>query len=111
MFGNIGKMMKLAGELKTKLPEMQAKLAASTYSAQAGGGVVEAVVNGKLTLVDLRIEPSALSDPDMTAETLADIVRAAVAAAQESAVKAAAEAMAELTGGVNIPGLSGMMGT
>ena len=40
MFGDIGKLMKLAGEMKKKMPEMQARLAASEYTAQAGGGPV-----------------------------------------------------------------------
>ena len=109
MFGNIGKMLKLAGEMKAKLPEMQAKLAAGRFSAEAGGGAAKAVVSGKGTLVELWIDPAALGDPQMTAETLADVIKAAVASAQEQASQAAQAAMQELTGGMDIPGMSGMM--
>ena len=103
MFGDLGKLMKLAGEMKRKMPEMQARLASAEYTARAGGGAVTATVNGKGALVDLWIDPAAVSDPDMTAEMLADIVKAAVASAQDSAATAAAEAMKELTGGMELP--------
>ena len=109
MFGNIGKMLKLAGEMKTKLPEMQAKLAASRFTVSAGGGAVKVTVSGKGALVELWIDPAALRDPQMTAVAIAGLVKEAVSAAQEQATQAAQAAMQELTGGMEIPGLSGMM--
>jgi DNA-binding protein YbaB len=108
MFGDIGKMLKLAGEMKTKLPEMQARLAASKYTAAAGGGAARATVNGKGALVELWIDPAALRDPQMTADMLADVVKAAITAAQEQATLASQQAMKELTGGMEIPGLTGL---
>jgi len=110
MFGNLGKMMKLAGELKEKMPQVQAKLEAAQFSADAGGGAVTATVNGKGALVDIRIAPGALADEKMSADMLGDAVKAAVAAAQETASQAAREAMLELTGGMSLPGMEGMLG-
>ncbi len=107
MFGDLGKMLKLAGEIKTKLPEMRARLAASEYAAEAGGGVVRATVNGQMALVDLKIDRELLSEGD--AEMLEDLVKAAVSAAQDRAAKAAAEAMKKLTGGMDLPGLEGLL--
>ncbi len=107
MFGDIGKMLKLAGQMKAKLPEMKAKLAASEFTADAGGGVVSAVVNGRMQLVDIKIAPEALADGD--ADLLADLIKTAVSAAQQKASAAAAEAMAELTGGMNLPGIDELM--
>lgn len=101
MFGNIGKMMKLASELKTKMPEMQEKLAASEYTSDAGGGAVSATVSGKMQLVDVKIAAEVFTDGD--AEMLADLVKAAVSAAQQKAAEAAAAAMAELTGDMDLP--------
>jgi len=109
MFGNLGRMMKIAGEMRKKMPEVQQRIAESKFTAQAGGGVVTATVDGKLGLVDLTILPDVLGDPDMSAEMLADLVKAAVGAAQEQARLAAAEAMKELTGGMSIPGLDAML--
>ena len=108
MFGDIGKVLKLAGELKTKLPEMKAKLAAAEFSADAGGGVVRATVSGQLALLDVKIDTELLGDGD--AEMLEDLIKAAVSAAQTKATQAAAEAMRELTGGMDIPGLEGLLG-
>src|ERR1035437_10169142 len=105
MFGDIGKMLKLAGEMKRKMPEMQAKLAASTYSAEAGGGAVAAPVNGKLALVDVKIAPAVLADCD--AALIEALVKAAVTAAQDKPAQAAAAAMKELTGGMALPGMEG----
>ena len=110
MFGDLGKMLKLAGEMKTKLPAMQERLASSLFTAEAGAGAAKATVNGKGTLVELRIDPAAMADPQMNAGLLADLVKAAVSAAQEKASQAAQAAMRELTGGMEIPGLTGMAG-
>ena len=60
-------------------------------------------------LVDVKIDPAALSDDRMDAEMLEDLIKAAVSAAQRLAADAAAEAMKELTGGIDIPGLNGMI--
>ncbi len=107
MFGDIGKMLKMAGQMKAKMPEMKAKLAASQFTADAGGGVVSATVNGKMQLVDVKIAPEVLGDGD--AEMLADLITIAVSAAQEKAAAAAAEAMSELTGGMKLPGMEELM--
>ena len=97
MFGNIGKIMQLVSDMKTKMPEMKAKLEASTYTAQAGNGVVSVTVNGKLKLVDLTI------DPTVEIAMLEDFIKAAVSTAQAQATEAAEEAMKELTGGMDLP--------
>lgn len=107
MFGDIGKMLKMAGEMKKRLPEMQAKIASSEYTAQAGGGVVSATVNGKGQLVGLKIDRQVMADGDNG--MLEDLVKAAVSAAQDLATLATAEAMKELTGGMSLPGLEGLM--
>lgn len=106
MFGSLGKMMKLLSELKTKLPEMREKLDSTTYTAESCG--VRATVNGMKIVVDLQIDPALLTGPN-SAPGLAEATKAAVSAAQELASKAAAEAMKELTGGMEIPGMEGLL--
>jgi DNA-binding YbaB/EbfC family protein len=108
MFGNMGKLMKLAGEMRTKLPELKAKLAASEYTSEAGGGAISATVNGKMQLVAIDISPEVLEDSGVSKDMLEDMIRAAVGGAQHKAAVAAEQAMKELTGGVDIPGLSDM---
>jgi len=108
MFGNLGKMMRLAGQLKTKLPELQAKLTESEYTASAGGGVVAATVNGKMALVDIKIDRGLLEGGQAGPEMLEDLIKAAVAAAQEAATAASEEAVRELTGGMDVSDLKGL---
>ncbi len=109
MFGDLGKMLKTAQQMKSKMPEMQAKLASAEYTATAGGAVI-ATVNGKLALTDIKIDQAAAADLSGDMEILADLIKAAVGAAQQQAAQAAAEAMKELTGGIDIPGLDGLLG-
>ena len=108
MFGNMGKMMKLAGEMKTKLPEMKEKLAASEYESVVGGGMVKVVVNGKMQIQKITISPDLLDADNFSIEMLEDMIKAAISGAQAQAAKAAEEAMNELTGGMDLPGLSDM---
>jgi len=108
MFGKLGKMMHMVGELKTRLPEMQKKLNESQFTASAGGGVVKATVNGKLRIVGVELDKEMMSD--VSTEVLEDLIKAAVQQAQEQAADAAKEAMKELTGGAEIPGLGGLLG-
>ena len=61
----------------------------------------------RCSLLGLRIDPAILADGD--AAMLEDLVKAAVSAAQAKASAAAAEAMKELTGGLAMPGLEGML--
>jgi DNA-binding YbaB/EbfC family protein len=109
MFGDLGKIMKLAGEMKRKMPEMRERLAAAEYTAQAGGGVVQATVNGKMMLTDLKLSEQLLSDGDLSLEMLEDLIKAAVSSAQAQAADAAEAAMKELTGGMDLPGLGDLM--
>lgn len=109
MFGDLGKMMRIAGQMKAKMPEMQEKLANGQYTAVTGEGAVKATVNGKMALIDLKIDKEVLADPQTDSEMLEDLIRTAVATAQQQASDAAAVAMKELTGGVDIPGLSEML--
>lgn len=109
MFGDLGKMMRIAADMKRRMPEMQAKLEASEFSADAGGGAVRATVNGKLRLVDVKILPSLLAEASTDAAMLEDLIKAAISGAQRQAADAAVLAMQDLTGGMSIPGMEGMI--
>ena len=83
---------------------MQEELASREVKAQAGGGMVEAVVNGKGELLSLRIEPEVVDPSDV--EMLCDLVVAAVGEAQKRAQEMMQQEMGRITGGLNIPGLT-----
>jgi DNA-binding YbaB/EbfC family protein len=100
---NLSGMMKQAQKLQAKMMEMQAELGNRTVSAQAGGGMVEAVVNGRQELVSLRIDPEVVAPDDV--EMLQDLIQAAINEALNRSREMMAAEMAKLTGGMSIPGL------
>lgn len=89
--------------MQQELLKMQEEQETKTYSAQAGGGMVTATVNGKHEVVALQINPEAV-DPD-DVEMLQDMVIAAVNEAMRTADAEAANNMSRLTGGLNLGGL------
>ncbi|MFZ5453770.1 MAG: YbaB/EbfC family nucleoid-associated protein [Thermodesulfobacteriota bacterium] len=100
---NLSGLMKQAQKLQAKMAEMQAEVGNRTVSAQAGGGMVEAVANGRLELVSLRIDPEVATPDDV--DMLQDLILAAVNEALNRAREMMAQEMAKLTGGLQIPGM------
>lgn len=104
--GNIAGLLKSAKEMQTQMAKLQTELATRRFEADAGGGMVKAIVDGKGVLVDVKIDPSAVSD----VELLEDFVKSAVSTASTKAQDAMKAEMAAMTGGLNIPGMSEMLG-
>jgi DNA-binding YbaB/EbfC family protein len=102
---DLGNLIRQAQELKDKFTNAQDELAGRTVEASAGGGMVTAVVNGRLELVSIRIEPSLVASPDL--EMLQDLVVAAVNEGVRAARRMIEEEMSKLTGGLGIklPGM------
>ena len=94
-------MIKQAQKMQQDMQKMQAELETKEYSAQAGGGVVSATVNGKHELKAISIDPEAV-DPD-DVEMLEDLIVAAVNEAMRAAASDAASAMGQITGGLGLP--------
>ena len=69
-------MMKQAQKMQQEFQRMRQELESKEFTAKAGGGAVEATVNGKRELTKLKISPDAV-DPD-DVEMLEDLVVAAV---------------------------------
>jgi DNA-binding YbaB/EbfC family protein len=100
---DLGGLLKQAQQLQERLSSVQDELRAKTAEGSAGGGMVTAVVNGKLELVSVRIDPSLLTTPDV--EMLQDLVVAAVNGGIRAAQQMMADEMSKVTGGIKIPGL------
>ena len=99
----IGDLFKQAQDLQAQLQRVQEEAASRTVEASAGGGMVRATVNGRLEIVQLRIEPAALEGGDV--DMLQDLVIAAVNQALRSAQQQMASEMSKLTGGLKLPGM------
>ena len=106
--GQLASLMKNAGKIQQTMQEMQARLAAARFSADAGGGQVTATVDGRGELVALKITPQLTQSGD--AEMLEDLVDAAVRQATELSREGAQKEMMQATGGLNLPGMSDLLG-
>ena len=104
--GNLAGLMKQAKSMQENMQKMQEALAEQRFEAEAGAGMVRAVVNGRAELVDIKIAAEALAD----VELLEDMIKGAIAAASRKAQDGAKAEVAKLTGGLNIPGLSDLLG-
>ncbi len=94
-------MMKQAKELQSKMAEMQAEVENIQATGSAGAGLVSVTVNGKGSLLSLKIDPS-LGKPDEI-EILEDLVIAAHADAKSKVEIQLADKMQSLTGGLQLP--------
>jgi DNA-binding YbaB/EbfC family protein len=104
MFGNLGEMAKLmqkAKDIQNNMKKKKQEMAEAEFEASAPGGQVRAVVSGDFQLKKLTIAPEAMNDREL----LEDQVLCAVRSALDNARNAAQAQMAEITGGLNIPGL------
>jgi len=97
-------MMKQAQQLQQQMMKLQSELETSTVQSSSGGGVVTAIVNGKMRLESLTIDPEVVDPEDV--DILQDLVIAAVNEGMQKAQDVANEKMGALTGGMNIPGLT-----
>ena len=100
--GGMGKLMKQAQEMQAKMAKAQSELIDMRVDGQAGGGMVNVVVNGKKNLISLKIDPEVLGEDQ---EMVEDLILSAVNHGLQNAEKAAEEKMSSITGGLNIPGI------
>jgi DNA-binding YbaB/EbfC family protein len=99
----IGGILRQAQQLQERLSKLQEEAAARTVEASAGGGMVRVIVNGRLELVELHIDPKVVAAGDV--EMLQDLILAAVNQGVRAAQQQLAGEMSKLTGGLKIPGL------
>jgi DNA-binding YbaB/EbfC family protein len=95
--------MKQAKKMQEKIGQLQQELEKKTIEAQAGGGMVRVVVNGKFEIISLKIEKEVVNPEDV--EMLQDLIVAAVNEGVRKAQEMTSQEMAKITGGLSIPGM------
>lgn len=100
---NLGSMMAQAQQLQGKMAEAKEKIAELRVEGIAGGEMVKVEATGDMKIVNISIEPSLIETQDR--EMIEELVTAAANQALQKARDAAAAAMSEVAGGLNIPGL------
>nr|WP_243713155.1 YbaB/EbfC family nucleoid-associated protein [Actinomadura sp. 6K520] len=109
-------LLQQAQAMQEQLFNAQRELAEAEVNGTAGGGLVTATVNGQGEVTGLSIDPKVIDadDPADTAETIADLVLAAIRDAGREAQRLQQEKMGPLAEGLGgaggIPGLGGSGG-
>ena len=100
---NMNSMRKQAQKMQDQITELQEDIEGREFSATAGGGAVEVVINGKKNIKSLTIKKEAV-DPD-DVEMLQDLIISAVNEAVNNVEATTENEMSKITGGVSLPGL------
>ncbi|MGO3018606.1 MAG: YbaB/EbfC family nucleoid-associated protein [Anaerococcus sp.] len=101
--GNMNNMMKQVQKMQKQMADAQQAIEEKEFTSTAGGGVVEATVNGKKEVLNINIDQDVIDPEDK--EMLEDLVLAAINDAMKKADDYSQNEMGKLTGGLNIPGL------
>jgi len=101
---DFGALMKQAQALQEKLKEVQEQAAAQVVSADAGGGMVRASVDGSMQVRKIEIDQALLASNDQA--MLEDLIVVAVNLALKRAQEIVAQEMGKVgpLGGIKLPG-------
>ena len=105
--GNLASLMKQAQQMGSKMQEINDQLKTERVTGSAGAGLVTVEVNGLSEVLAVAIDPSLIEKGEQ--EMIQDLLPAAINDAQYKAKQLHAEAMREMTGGMNLPGLDEAM--
>jgi nucleoid-associated protein EbfC len=101
--GNLTSLWKQAGELSGQLEKLGDELRKRHTSGTSGGGMVEVEINGALEVLHCKLDPQLIVQGDR--ELLEDLLVAAVNQAIAKAKHLHADALKDLTGGMQLPGI------
>ena len=101
---NLTDMMKQARKVQEQMADIQNELAGKTVEADAGGGMVKVVVNGKQEVVSIKISPEAVEADDVA--MFEDLVAAAVNDGLRQSKAMFQDEVSKITGGLRIPGIN-----
>ena len=100
-------LMQQAKVMQEKMAKIQQDLAKKSIVGSAGGGMVQITVNGQGEVLSAAIEKAVIDAGE--AEMLQDLIVAATNDALRKAKELSKSELAQLTGGLNLPGLSNFM--
>ena len=100
---NLASLLKQAQQLGGQMQNLREELKDRRATGTAGGGMVEIEVNGLLEVLRCRIDEQLIAQGDR--ELIEDLIAAAVNQAMSKGKQLHAEAMKDLTGGLELPGL------
>ncbi|CAG4974977.1 MAG: YbaB/EbfC family nucleoid-associated protein [Lysobacter sp.] len=99
MRGNIAQLMQQAQKMQENMQRAQEELASIEVTGNAGGGMVSVTLTGRMECRKVRIDPSVITDAEMTE----DLVAAAINDAVNKVNAASQEKMGAATAGMQLP--------
>lgn len=78
MRGNIAQLMQQAQKMQENMQRAQEELAGLEVTGSAGGGMVSVTLTGRMECRKVRIDPSVISDAEMTEDLVAAAINDAV---------------------------------
>ncbi|GAB6059577.1 YbaB/EbfC family nucleoid-associated protein [Desulfonatronum parangueonense] len=103
MMKGMGDLVRQAQMMQSKISKLQEEVGKRTVEASAGGGMVSVTANGAQEVLSVKIDPAVVNPEDV--EMLQDLVLAAVNEAMKKAGDMMKDEMAQVTGGLKIPGM------
>jgi len=104
---DLSNIMQQAKSMQEKMAKIQEDLAQKTILGTAGGGMVQVTVNGQGEVLSIAVEPQIIDPAE--AEMLQDLITAATNDALRKAKDLSQQELGQLTGGLNLPGLTNFM--
>ena len=101
--GNLGSLWKQASEFRGQLEKLSEELKNRRTTGASGGGMVEIEINGALEVLHCKIDPQLVAQGDR--ELLEDLLVAAMNQAVTKGKQLHADALKEITGGLQLPGM------
>ena len=101
--GNMSNMLKQAQQVQKQIENVQNELDDLNINGESGGGMVKAIVNGKMELLNLDLQKE-IFEEDETKEDFLTINNAMTKAQEESQSRMNA-VTGGMLGGMKIPGL------
>ena len=102
MFGQMGDMMKLMGQLpklKQNLAQAQERAKNRQAVGEAGAGMVKVTANGLGEILSVKIDPEVLKDPELVGPLVTSATNLAIQKSKEVLAEEAKSAM----GGMDLP--------
>lgn len=96
-------LMKQAQIMQKKMEEVKEELTQKEIKVSSGGGIIEIIINGQQEIKEIKIEPDVIDAKEK--EMLEDLILVAVNESIRQSKELAAQEIAKLTGGINVPGL------
>ncbi|WP_226470496.1 YbaB/EbfC family nucleoid-associated protein [Luteimonas panaciterrae] len=105
MRGNIAQLMQQAQKMQENMQRAQEELASLEVTGNAGGGMVNITITGRMECRKVRIDPSVLTDPEMAEDLIAAAFNDAVnkVNTESQARMSAATAGMQMPPGMKLP--------